>query len=247
MMEYVRAHNTAATAAPVVFIHGAGGSHDIWRHQFGLLPDRPAYFLDLPGHGQSEGPAFSDIAETGRWLQHWLAETFGCRPAILVGHSMGGAVAQWTALHAPEAVKAIVLVTTGARLKVNPTFLEQLERGLFDAEQMRMAFSPHTPESIVREEIERWKNGPSADVIYNDFLACDRFDVRGEIGRILCPTLIIAGEDDRMTPPHYATFMAEQIPGARLVILPRAGHYVMLEQTERFNEELKTFIEGLVP
>lgn len=243
-LAYFLAHNTDAAAAPVIFIHGAGGSHNVWRRQFDLLPDRPTYFLDLPGHGQTAGPAFADIADSGRWLNRWLTET-AAKPAVLVGHSMGGAIAQWMALHAPEAVQAIVLVTTGARLKVNPAFLERLEQGAFDAEQMRMAFSPHTPEAIVREEIAHWQNGAPAEVIYSDFSACNRFDVRGDIRRIACPALIIAGEDDRMTPPAYSAYMAEQIPDARLVILQQTGHYPMLEQTERFNEALKSFIEQL--
>ncbi len=242
-MVYVRTHNTDAAVTPVVFVHGAGGSHEIWRHQFDLLPNQPTFFLDLPGHGQTEGPAFSDVADTGNWLKQWMAETFGEKPVILVGHSMGGAIAQWMALHAPERIKAIVLVTTGARLKVDPAFLQQLEQGQYDPERIRLSFSPHTDEAVIQDEIQRRKSRLSVETVRNDFVACDRFDVRNDIQRIACPTLIIAGEDDPSTPPKFSAFMAEHIPNAQLVVLPQAGHYVMLEQTERFNHELKTFIE----
>jgi len=231
-----------ANATPAVFVHGAGGSHQIWRQQFDLLKERPAYFVDLPGHGQSGGEALTSVKEMAEWLSEWLKQAVGEKPVILVGHSMGGAITQWMALHHPQQIKAIILVTTGARLKVNPQFLNDLEQGIYDPSSMRRSFSPHTDERIIEAEIERRKGNVSVEVLRNDYLACNAFDLRNDIHRISCPTLIIAGEDDQSTPPFYSTYMAEQIPGAKLVILPKSGHYVMLEQTERFNQELLSFI-----
>ncbi len=231
-----------ATATPVVFVHGAGGSHQIWRHQFDLLQDRPAYFLDLPGHGQSGGEAFSSVREMSDWLNQWLKQAVGEKRVILVGHSMGGAITQWLALHYPQQIKAIILVTTGSRLKVHPQFLQELEQGIYDPSSIRRSFSPHTDPNLIEAEIERRKGNVSVEVIRSDYLACNTFDLRNEIQQISCPTLIIAGEDDPSTPPFYSTYMAEQIPQSKLVILPKSGHYVMLEQTERFNQVILTFI-----
>lgn len=231
-----------ATATPVVFVHGAGGSHQIWRYQFDLLQDRPAYFLDLPGHGHSGGEALTSVKAMAEWLNQWLKQVVEGKPVILAGHSMGGAITQWMALHYPQQIKAIILVTTGSRLKINPQFLKELEQGIYEPSSIRRSFSPHTDAGLIEAEIERRKGNISVEVIRNDYLACNAFDLRNEIHHISCPALIIAGEDDPSTPPSYSTYMAEQIPDAKLVIVPKSGHYVMLEQTDRFNQELVSFI-----
>jgi 3-oxoadipate enol-lactonase len=81
--------------------------------------------------------------------------------------------------------------------------------------------------------------------VYADFRATSAFDQMVRIADIRLPTLIIAGEEDQWTPPKFQHYMAERIPGSRLVMLPNAGHYPFVEQAERFNGELETFLGEL--
>ena len=99
------------------------------------------------------------------------------------------------------------------------------------------------------DETRAWlgeRDGEStARAAYADFQATDRFDLREWLPEIILPTLVIAGEDDTMTPPKYQQFLADRLPNARLVLLPDAGHYVHVEQEATFNAELERFLAEL--
>jgi pimeloyl-ACP methyl ester carboxylesterase len=79
--------------------------------------------------------------------------------------------------------------------------------------------------------------------MYGDFLSCDRLDITEEISRIRVPALLVCGEDDKMTPPVLSQFMKDRIPGAKLALIPRAGHFVMMENPEAFNEAVREFVK----
>jgi pimeloyl-ACP methyl ester carboxylesterase len=82
-------------------------------------------------------------------------------------------------------------------------------------------------------------------VLYGDFLACDRLDIRDGISRINIPTLIICGKNDKMMPPEFSQFLQDTIPSAQLSLIENAGHMVMLENPELFNRSLREFLESL--
>jgi pimeloyl-ACP methyl ester carboxylesterase len=86
---------------------------------------------------------------------------------------------------------------------------------------------------------------PNPDVLYGDFLACDRLDIAEAIKRIKLPTLIICGLEDKMTPPANSESLRDSIPGAQLALIAEAGHMVMMEDPEAFNKVLKTFVDSL--
>ena len=79
----------------------------------------------------------------------------------------------------------------------------------------------------------------------NDYAACNAFDVMDRVGQIAAPTLVIGGTVDQMTPPKYAAFLAEKIPGARLAMIKGAGHMVMLEQPELVARHVEEFLSTL--
>jgi pimeloyl-ACP methyl ester carboxylesterase len=85
----------------------------------------------------------------------------------------------------------------------------------------------------------------SSETVYGDLLSCDRFDITGEIGTIATPTLIMCGNDDKMTPPDYSKELTEKITGAKLALIKNSGHFVMMENAEDFNSALKDFINSL--
>ncbi len=83
------------------------------------------------------------------------------------------------------------------------------------------------------------------DLIRGDFFACSRLDLTGEIGGISVPALLICGAEDKMTPPEFSRYMAANISGAKLAIIPGSGHFVMVENAGAFNEVLAAFCRRL--
>ena len=234
-----------ARGPTVVFVHGAGGAQEQWRLQMRRLGSRwNTLAMDLPGHGESHGSGYGTIEEYRDFVRG-LLDTLGITPAVLVGHSMGGGIVQRFALAYPDRLMALVLVGTGARLRVHPDILASVRRA--DAEEAgrlisRWAYSEAALPATLAQGAEAFAR-TKASVLEGDFLACDAFDVMQELSAIRAPTLVVCGEDDRLTPVKYARFLQQGIPGATLATIPGAGHMVMLEKPAEFNRILMAFLE----
>ena len=113
---------TISLAPPLLLIHGSGGDRLHWPPQLRRL-DTPVYGLDLPGHGESPGEGERAIQAYVDHIIRWMSG-LEIPQAIWCGHSMGGAIAMTAALASPEQVAGLVLVGTGARLRVSPDILE---------------------------------------------------------------------------------------------------------------------------
>jgi pimeloyl-ACP methyl ester carboxylesterase len=226
----------------LVFIHGAGGSHLHWSPpQLRCLAGANTYALDLPGHGQSEGQGRTSVNAYADFVAAFL-ETLDLEQVTLVGHSMGGATALDFALRYPEKTAGLVLVGSGARLRVAPAILDGIHQD-FDAAVRLIcdyAFAPETSEQLKRASLRQMRQ-TDPDVLYGDFAACDAFDVMDRLGEIRCPTLAICGTADRLTPPKYSTYLRANIPGAQLILIEGAGHMVMLEQPEAVSQAIADF------
>lgn len=238
--------------AELVFIHGAGDSAAVWQKQVERFSGRHEVLaVDLPGHGTRLGDAPLEDHERNAEEVVRQVRARGFRRPVLVGHSMGGAIALTLTRREPELPEKLVLVASGARLRMHPDFIaaarEQADAAP-DAPQVAKASIPleRTVAPGASEETRGWlaeRVGQStAQATYADFLATDRFDAMERLAEVRLPTLVIAGEDDQMTPPKYQRFLAERLPRAKLVLLPDAGHYVQVEQELGFNEALEKFL-----
>lgn len=230
-----------APLVPIVLVHGGGGVGQLWQNQ--LLAFPRAVAPDLPGH--PEGPGLSTVSDMAGWILRSIDER-GIGPCVLGGHSLGGGVALQAALDAPERLRGLILVGTGARLRVRPEFFEQLRGDYTEAieELLRWWFSPQASARIV-DRARQALRALSPAVVHDDFWAADRFDVIDRLSEIRLPTLIVCGVEDRMTPMKYAEYLRAHIAGARLAAIPGAGHMVMLEQPRACNEAIAEFLEGL--
>ncbi len=160
-----------------------------------------------------------------------------------MGHSMGGAIVQEVAISSHDLLKGIILVATGARLKVAPMFLNGL---LNNFEQIipsviSFAYASGADRSMIEQGIEIMVSAGS-QVVYNDFLACDRFDSRQRLARVRLPCLVLCGEEDQLAPPKLSETLKETIEGSTLKILSDAGHMVMIERYRELNEAVEAFI-----
>jgi pimeloyl-ACP methyl ester carboxylesterase len=226
----------------LVLVHGAGGSHLDWPAPLRRLKEANVYTLDLPGHGRSEGAGRSSIAAYRDFLLAFL-DTLGLERATVVGHSMGGAIALDFALHYPSRLDGLILVGSGARLRVAPAILTGI---LSDFEATvdlvcDYAFGPSATEQLKRLGRQRLLKTPP-EVLHGDYAACDAFDVMERLGEVHCPTLVIGGTADRLTPPKYSVYLRDHIPEAELVLVDAAGHMVMLEKPEVVAKAVSKFI-----
>jgi pimeloyl-ACP methyl ester carboxylesterase len=163
----------------------------------------------------------------------------------LGGHSMGGAVSLEVGLGFPEKVSGIILMACGARFGVSPKILEGLRENPHETlVRINQGCYPKGTDPILIAQAVRMMEQTPASVTLKDFLACDRFHRQEEVQEIKIPTLILAGDQDVMTPPSYSQFLHEQISSSRLTIIPGAGHMVMLEKPREVNQAILEFIQN---
>ncbi|MCL5116369.1 MAG: alpha/beta hydrolase [Firmicutes bacterium] len=208
-------------------IHGAASSRLTWTRQMKVLPSAT----------RAELPPLWDIAPDHlieAWADWCLQQLH--QPAVIMGHSLGGAIAQRMALKSPTLVAGLVLVGTGPHLPVNPSLIQSLTDAPQEALERitRWSLSKEAePELVARSLVQAQQiDGRRA---YREFLSCTYFDVRDELARIECPRAIIAGEEDRMTPKSLTDEFVEAWPEALHYTVPAAGHMMMLEQPDAFN------------
>ncbi len=226
----------------LVYIHGAGGNHLYWPHQLRRMEGVDVYALDLPGHGRSQGKGRSSMAAYREFVFAFL-EALGLKQVTLVGHSMGGAIVLDCALRHPASLEGMILIGAGARLRVAPAILESMRQDFEAAVRLicDYAYASAAAAQLVRLG-RRQMLRTDPQVFYGDFAVCDAFDVTDRLGEIRCPTLIICGTEDRLTPPKYSTFLRDHIAGAQLLLVEEAGHMVMLEQPEVVRRAVAQFM-----
>ena len=230
----------------LVFVHGSGGSRLHWNYQRQFFEKSyNVVIVDLPGHGKAGSEGEDSVRAYAKHLLHLLRGLPGDM-FCLFGHSLGGAIVQEFTLLYPQYVEALVLVGTGARLRVLPEILEGIQERFEETVRMicDYAFSKKTSRDMIEKGIETMLRARPA-VLYGDFAACNRFDIMDRVGTIRVPTLVVCGGDDFMTPPKYAQFLAEKIEGARVEVIDNAGHMVMIEKPHEFNSRVMEFLQPL--
>jgi pimeloyl-ACP methyl ester carboxylesterase len=237
----------SARSWPIVLIHGSGGNSGLWKKVLEeLSAEYRSLALDLPGHGLSPGDGLRSVPEAGDFVEEFL-DALGLKNVVLGGHSFGGAVVQYMALHHARNLKALLLIGTGARLRVLPEALEMARKMAFG--EIPPQFHPWgfaekaSPEIIAEGEKEWAKTGSLAR--YNDFVSCDQFDIIGEVEKIRLPALIACGREDRLTPVKYSEFLNQKIRGSRMEVIDGAGHLVMLENPRGLSQAILRFLRGL--
>lgn len=234
---------------PIVLIHGAGGGRLSWPPSQRRMAGGHVFALDLPGHGQASGDGAASIGGYAEIVLDWMRRVH-LGPALLVGHSMGAAIALTVAARressAPTAlppgaagdifgVAGLVLIGLAPRLAVNPILLE-LASSPKTAPQavdriVEWGFAAGTTSEILQKAKEQMLETP-AEVLWRDLVACDRFEAGPRLDQIRVPTLVLCGSLDRMTPPPDCRRLAEAIPGAGFHLVEGAGHMVMIERAE---------------
>lgn len=206
-----------------IFIHGAGGGTATWRHQEPRFEG--CVVLALPGH--PAGTALESVAAYAEWTAQAIEGIPG--PRVLVGHSMGGAIALQVAVDHPDLVAGAVIVASGPQLVV-PDSAFDLARSDFPGEcerVLRKGWWEPEDETISAEAALIAEAGQ--ETLLADYTACRGFDISNRLSEVRVPVLVATGERDGLTPPSLAEKLVRGLPQAILVMIPDAGHWVMKE------------------
>ena len=231
----------------VILVHGAGGNSLLWKRTLeGLSGGATAFALNLPGHPEGK-IACTSVTDYVEALHQFITERKLDKPA-LCGHSMGGAVVLALTLAHPEDAGGLVLVSTGAKLGVDPKILGSLR-----SDPMRAIEDIITPRSFNLLDIGLAREARAAlsisnlPVFLNDYLACEGFDVRAELETISTKTAIFCGDRDRMTPPKWSHYLRAHIPDSEAYFVKDSGHMLPLEKPETLARLIQSFLSGLTP
>jgi pimeloyl-ACP methyl ester carboxylesterase len=234
---------------PIIFIHGSGDSARIWRLQMEELGKVGRVFaIDLPGHGErlNTMPDRVTVLDYARAAHQITQDELHLDHPIIAGHSLGGAIALTMALEYGSELGGLILVGTGARLRVLPEVLEasrstpqEVRDHLFKVNVIEANRATIAP-MIKQEQIE-----PGPTILHRDLMACNVFDCMDRLAEISLPTLIICGANDSATPVKYSQFLHSHLKRSTLRIIPNAAHYVMREQPEEVNEAIREWWETI--
>jgi pimeloyl-ACP methyl ester carboxylesterase len=250
----------------VLLVHGAGMDHTVWALQARALAHggQSVLALDLPGHGRSGGTPLGTIEDMAGWLLRVIdAVGIGRAQAglaqagpALVGHSMGALIALETAARLGPRARRLALLGAVAEMKVHPNLLGAARKGDHAAIDMMVDWGlgrrAHLGGHVGGHQAPGlWLAGGSQRLIERapaaalaaDFAACDGYGgAPAAAASITCPTLVLCGADDRMTPPKLSQSLAGAIAGCRLQTIAGAGHTMMLEQPDATLDALAPFL-----
>jgi pimeloyl-ACP methyl ester carboxylesterase len=236
----------------VAFIHGAANDHSVWAWQtrWFAAHDFNAIAFDLPGHGRSAGTAPASVTALAGWIDVALGE-LGLDSAVLVGHSMGSLAALETAARYSARVERLALLGCAVPMGVSDTLLDAARDDPASAIRMITQWS-HAPSTLLGASPIPGIWLPAANgalmaraapgVLHRDLLNCREYvDGLAAAAAVQCPTLIVAGRNDLMTPAKAAEQLRTALPQAQLTCIDGAGHAMMSERADAVLAALRTF------
>lgn len=229
----------------LLYLHGAGSNGHFGHKMVDILSAQHSpVALDYPGHGRSSGTESLKSLTAYSDLIYAFWKKLGVRPAVLIGHSMGSAIALDLALRHADMVESLVLTCTAAKFTIPQERLDtwkQVMQGRAGQPFTKDSCSPKTPMNIIQEGwMEQIKTDPR--VRYFDLVACQQVDLTAKLGEIRKPTLILAGQDDTTTPLAQAEQVRDRIPGAKLTVIPEAGHWLPIEKPQEACDAIVAFL-----
>ena len=252
---YTGARDPDPAKPAIVLLHGAGMDHTVWtlvsRHF--IRHGRSVVAPDLPGHGRSAGAPLTSVPAMADWVLQ-LLDVLGLSRAAFFGHSLGSLVALDAASRYPERVRALAMVGTAVPMPVSEALLAAARAN------DHAAFEMLTQWGYSKRHVYGGNSNPGAwmsgatlrlfersrpGTLYADLSACNAYTEGLErAAAVACPTLLVLGAEDRLTPAKSAMALRAALPGSETRVLPGSGHTVMVEAPNTLLDALRN-LEGI--
>jgi len=229
-------------------MHGSGLTHIVWslHEQFLTSNGYSVLALDLPAHGNSEGPAIKSIEEIADWTNK-LMKILKINEISFMGHSQGCLVGLEFAARYPKLIKSLILVGGSYSLPVNQDLIDYADGGDMKSVELMMKWGYEGVKKFIGgNPVQKIINSPRQvqEGLAIDLRACNNYKNGSKATEIInCPTLCILGDKDKMVPLEKGKKMASKIKNSELSIIKECGHMILFEKAFEMREIVKKFIK----
>ena len=232
----------------ILLMHGSGLSHIVWslHEQFYSSQGFNVLAVDLPGHGDSEGPSLSSIQEISDWVKD-LANELNLKKINFIGHSQGCLVGIDFASRYPELIERLVLVAGSYKLPVNQDLLDLAEAGDEKALLLMMKWGYEGSKAFIGgNPVKKIINSTREirEILYVDLRACNNYKSgKDSLEKINCSTLCIFGDLDKMVPLEVGNKMVEKIKNSKVKVITNCGHMIIFERAFEMRKSVIEFLK----
>ena len=232
----------------IVFLHGSGLSHIVWSltEQFFSNKNFNVLSIDLPGHGNSDGPCLENIEKISDWMEKVFIE-LNLKKVILVGHSQGCLEILEYAHKYKSRIKKIVFIGGSYRMPVNQDLIDLAKNGDKDAVKLMMKWGfKDSKKFIGGNPVEKIIQSPRdiSEILATDLIACNNYSNGLDAAKSIdCPTMLVFGSDDKMLNLEVGKKFANLIKGSSIHIISDCGHMIMIEKAFEMREKVLEFLQ----
>jgi len=231
----------------ILLMHGSGLTHIVWslHEQFYASQGFNVLSVDLPGHGNSEGPSLESIEQISNWVKS-LMNVLGIKKIIIIGHSQGSLVGIDFASRYPDLISSLVLVAGSYKMPVNQDLINYAEAGDEKAVLLMMKWGYEGSKAFIGgNPVKKIINSSREirEVLAVDLNACNNYkDGKESLEKINCPTLCIFGDLDKMVPLEVGNKMVSMIKNSEKKIINNCGHMIIFEKAFEMRKSVKEFL-----
>ena len=231
----------------ILLMHGSGLTHIVWslHEQFYASQGFNVLSVDLPGHGNSEGPSLESIEKISNWVKS-LINVLGIKKIIIIGHSQGSLIGIDFASRYSDLISSLVLVAGSYKMPVNQDLIDYAEAGDEKAVLLMMKWGYEGSKAFIGGNPVKKIINSSRDIreiLAVDLNACNNYkDGKESLKKINCPTLCIFGDLDKMVPLEVGNKMASMIKNSEKKIINNCGHMIIFEKAFEMRKTVKEFL-----
>ena len=233
----------------IVFLHGSGLSHIVWSltEQFFFNKNFNVLSLDLPGHGNSDGPCLDSIEKIADWLEE-VFKKLNLNDLILVGHSQGCLEILEYAHKYKSRLKKLIFVGGSNKMPVHPNLIELAKNGDSDAIKLMMKWGYEGSKKFIGgNPVEKIIQSPRdiSEILAVDLIACNNYLNGSEAAKkINLPSLVILGELDKMVNLESGKKFSNLLENSTTHIINECGHMIVIEKAFEMREKILKFLES---
>ena len=232
----------------IVFLHGSGLSHIVWSlsEQFFSNKNFNVLSIDLPGHGNSEGPCLTTIEDIAEWLETFFSK-LNLEKINLVGHSQGCLDILEYASKYDDRVNKIIFIGGSYKMPVHPDLINLAENGDSDAVKLMMKWGYEGSKKFIGgNPVERIIQSPKdiSEILAVDLKACNNYSKGSDAAKkINKPTLLIFGKLDKMVNVDNGKKFAQLIKDNSIHVIENCGHMIMIEKAFEMRDKILEFLK----